>query len=100
MKKDFEIWHDEAAICENGHLVSGNAAETPCLIYCSTCGAKIYGNSHARSKNDFAVTLTIPLIQEFIPNYCEKCGAPFQWKLAKDRAETDSLTESKELKNE
>ena len=93
---------NSAAICENGHLISGNFEENVDLNYCPCCGAKvihncsacgeiIHGDISSNPINHIGMTFTIPIGPDLVPNYCPKCGAPFPWKLANDKASHETL---------
>ncbi len=105
-------YYKTAQICENGHLITGDASNEPerTETYCRKCGAKTITdcpncNAHIRGDYVYISTDWVHGEHEYtdyistIPSYCPECGHPFPWTV-KALSAAEQLINDSDLSNE
>lgn len=96
-----------ALICEYGHLISGNYAQDPAILFCPHCGKPcisvcpacgkpilgdryerqpVYGACFSHSVFGGDISFSAPkgftnhtIASGSVPSYCYHCGSPYPW---------------------
>lgn len=95
--------YKNAAVCSNGHAISGDISGKQIDPFCKTCGANIITKCQHCGENiqgKYKVPGVIDIVPYTPPAYCHHCGKPYPWTELKIQAAKMMIDDMDELSDD